>query len=86
MIVHDATRSPVSGFYHLSHRLAKLSTPPSARNRRRPHMPRHDLDELANRLREWADKIESLTAANLRSDLIEAAKAVEELAALDADD
>jgi hypothetical protein len=49
-------------------------------------MPRHDLDELANRLREWADKIESLTAANLRSDLIEAAKAVEELAALDADD
>jgi hypothetical protein len=30
MIVHETTRSPVSGSFHLSHRPAKLSTPPSA--------------------------------------------------------
>jgi hypothetical protein len=30
MIVHDTTRSPVSGFFHLSHRPAKLSTPSAA--------------------------------------------------------
>jgi hypothetical protein len=28
--VHDATGSPVSGFFHRSHSPAKLSTPPSA--------------------------------------------------------
>jgi hypothetical protein len=30
MIVHDTMRSLVSGFFHLSHRPAKLSTSPSA--------------------------------------------------------
>src|SRR5258708_29041345 len=30
MIVHEITGSPVSGFFHLSQRPAKLSTPPSA--------------------------------------------------------
>jgi hypothetical protein len=29
MIVHEITGSPVSGFFHRSHRPAKLSTPPS---------------------------------------------------------
>jgi hypothetical protein len=29
MIVHEVMGSPVSGFFHLSHRPAKLSTPPS---------------------------------------------------------
>jgi hypothetical protein len=30
MIVHEITGSPVSGFFHLSHKPAKLSTPPPA--------------------------------------------------------
>jgi hypothetical protein len=48
MIAHEITGSPVSGFFHLSHKPAKLSTPPSAAPMKYGCLPVRHLEPLGH--------------------------------------